>query len=408
MNLWSVGLDFRTAELELRGRAAAKDSSLYEILAKEATEALWISTCNRVEFFAVSIHSPEELISAWIRNAKLDDEARDHFLIYRNDACLNHLFRVTASLESMVVGETQITSQVKRAYDEATHARRIGAILHRCCQRAFKVAKRVRSQTEVGRLAVSIPSIGVKLAEKVLGDLTQTKVGMIGLGEIGRVAAEHFFTVQPKKLMLYNRTEAVARQLATSLSTDQTRAEAFSSIDPLVENCDILVNGVDAPLFERRHLEVWQNRSGPLLILDLAVPPQIPLMDLSNHYIYRVDDLKKIAEENSRLRAQELEKAEQIIREETASCWRSLQSIHVGEILGEVQARADQWTASEIQELKARLPHLNAADWNEIEKMAKRLSSKVLQDPMVGLRSSLQEGEETETLVQFFRSIFRV
>jgi glutamyl-tRNA reductase len=176
----------------------------------------------------------------------------------------------------------------------------------------------------------------------------------------------------------------------------------------MVEHCDVIVNTIDVPIITQTQLDQWKERIGPLLILDLAVPFQIPFLDISNHYIYRVDDLRRIAEENSRLRIQELEKAELIIREEVNSCWHSLQAFDVGELFGQVHARAEDFTSQEIHKLKAKLPHLTASDWDEIHKMATRLSSKVLQDPMVGLRSSLQESEEKETLVQFFRSIFRI
>lgn len=403
-----MGLDFRTADIDLRAKVAAESSAVADFLAKNASESVAISTCNRVEFFVVGEILPETVVAEWIQRSGLSADAREHFSILRDEACLLHLFRVTSSLESMVVGETQITSQVKRAYEEASRTGRIGVYLHRCFQRAFKVAKRIRSQTEVGRLAVSIPSVGVKLAEKVLGSLTETKVGILGLGEIGRVAAEHFSSVQPRQLLLYNRTREVAEHLAQGLRANQSEVAIAETPADLLRHCDIIVNAVDVPLVQASEIDEWRARTRTSLVLDLAVPPQFPLIDEAGHYVYRVDDLRLIADENSRLRSQELEKAERMIVEEMQSAWKSFQSVDLGEILGQVQARADQTASKEIEALKAKLSHLKAEDWVEIEKMARRLSSKVLQDPMVGLRSSLQESEETESLMQFFRSIFRI
>lgn len=406
--LWSVGLDFHSADLELRAKAASKELSLYDRLHDGLLESVWVSTCNRVEIFGVGARSAEECLGRWLEVALLSPSSAAYFKTYDDEECLRHLFRVTASLESMVVGETQITSQVKRAYDDAARMGRSGTILNRSFQRAFKVAKRIRSQTEVGRLAVSIPSVGVKLAEKVLGSLSGINVGIIGLGEIGRVAAEHFSTVQPKSLYLYNRTTSVAEELKAALALEPSAVQIGESVHELAQHCQVIVNAVDVPLVDAKAIEVIKGRDGPILILDLAVPPQIELFDMSSHYVYRVDDLKRIADENNKLRVQEVEKAEGIIREEAAGCWSSLQTLDVGEILKQVQGRARSIKAKELEELKSRLPELSPTHWAEIEKMAERLTSKVLQDPMVGLRSSLQESSETETLVQFFRSIFRI
>ena len=170
-------------------------------------------TCNRVELYGVGNEPPEKVLNQWGKLLDLKEHEKQQFYIYESLEALDHLFRVTASLESMVIGETQITGQVKRAYEKSVQSGLVGPILHKCFQQAFKVAKRVRRETEVGRLAVSIPSIGVKLAEKVLGNLSNKTIAVLGLGEIGRNAAEHFATVQPQKLILYNRTRKVAEEV---------------------------------------------------------------------------------------------------------------------------------------------------------------------------------------------------
>lgn len=412
MSLFVISLDFHAANMDLRGRAVPQDPRVLNEILNPLSEKVWLSTCNRVEIYGVENQnvesSPYQRVETWIKLCRLDPEAAKAFQIHKGQDAYEHLFRVTASLESMVVGETQIQGQVKRAYDDAIAQKNVGVILHRAFQRAFKVSKKIRSQTEVGRLAVSIPSIGVKLAEKIVGNLDQQSVGILGLGEIGRTAAEHFASVQPKEIYLYNRTGSVAEDLAQRLKDQKVSASCLKSPQDLPTSVNILVSAADAPLISKDDLLKRDATGDSFFVLDLAVPSQIPSISLNHGYIFRIDDLQKIAEENSSLRRQELVRAEKMIEQEITQLMESENLKSLDETLRDVSQKTTLMTESELQALRLKLPHLSEADWKEIEKMARRLSSKVLQDPMVELKSLSKQGEESETLVQFFRSLFRI
>lgn len=415
MKIFAVGLDFKSAPLELRAKATCREKDFARGIAPDAQEYVWLSTCNRVDIFAVGDVVPDSVLSRWVDRLGLSDQERKCFHIYEEEAALNYLFRVSSSLESMVVGEVQITGQLKRAYDESIKGGHVGPILHRCFQKAFKLNKRIRSQTEVGRLAVSMPSVAVKLAERILGSLTPRTIGVIGLGEIGRVAAEHFASVQPRKLLLYNRTVQVAEELAEKLKKESVNVAVVSSVDSLLNESDVIVSAADAVVVSSAQLQKLDKKSRDKFLVDLSVPPSIEIEDRSRQhlFIYSVDDLKKIADENNQLRQHEMQKANALVDDELASCWRAVQAMRISEgglqaVIQSLSSKADQLTQSELDELRRRLPDLSPQQWEEIEKMARRLSSKLLQDPMGELRLKMESQEEPESWMKFFKELFRI
>ncbi|MDB5039184.1 MAG: glutamyl-tRNA reductase [Bacteriovoracaceae bacterium] len=412
MKLFTVGLDFKTASLELRAKAFSKDAEFAEILAPDCREKIILSTCNRSEIFGIASAEnadlPEAIIDQWLQTSKLQKEERSAFRIYRDQECLSHLFRITAGMESMVVGETQIHGQVKRAYDDGIRLGNVGPQFHKIFQSAFKVAKKIRARTEVGRLAVSIPSIGVKLAEKVLGNLSSKVVGIIGLGEIGTIAAEYFGSIQPKKLFLYNRTKAVAEALHSRLEKEGVHSEVVDSPDSILKEADVIISAVDVLLVKSEDLLKRDREGLPLFVLDLSVPPSVERGTFENIFLYGIDDLQKVARENTSLREQEVTKAEEIIQAEAEKCWHGLRTSSISETFESLAQKVEKLTTEELRELRARLPSISEKEWAEIEKMAFRLTSKVVQDPMMELKSQIQVSGESESLIQFFRNIFRI
>jgi glutamyl-tRNA reductase len=311
-------------------------------------------------------------------------------------------------MESMVVGETQITGQIKRAYETASQKAWVGHNLHRCFQRAFKVAKRVRSETEVGRLAVSIPSIGVKLAEKVLGNLSSKTVAVLGLGEIGRIAAEHFQSLSPQKMYLYNRTFSKAQEFANNLSGKNIEVEVVPGVGHILHEADIIISAVDAVLLDNAKLKKLEARGKPTFILDLAVPASVGKHRANNLYYFGIDDLKKISDENNKLRSQEVLKAYALIESEVEDCWKTLSASSLSETFEKLAHKAQGLAENELNLLKAKLPDISDEDWGEIEKMAKRISQKCIQDPMRELKQHVQSSKDSEGIVAFFRNIFRI
>lgn len=408
VTFYTIGLDFRTASLDLRVKAGAVAESLIHRFVAAGEEALAINTCNRVEICVLSSRFAEDLLNEWLQMAGLGKSESSKFQTRQNQEALRHLFRVASSLESMVVGEAQIVGQVKNAYQLAQARGWPGPILHRCFQSAFKVAKKVRSDTEVGQFAVSVPSIGVKLAEKIFGNLSEKTVGVLGLGEIGRIAAEHFGSVIPRKLLLYNRTQEVASSYAEKLGHREVDVVVQDSVEPILKEADVVVSAVSAPLLGEKQLAQMAEQGRRILILDLGVPPSVSDSYAADIYLYRVDDLEEIARENSRLRLQELERAEILIEKEVEQCWKSLETLSLSETFERLSAKVKDLQEKELEALKNRLSNISEEDWREIEKMSRRLSSKILQDPIVELKSRLENTEEKETWLHFFRNIFRI
>lgn len=408
MKLWVIGLDHHRAHLDLRVRASLEGqlNTLQSI--ERLSSYVLLSTCNRLEFYSVDEKRQMEFFEAWCDEAGVTAEEQSLFYRYQGEDALHHLMRVCGSLESMVLGENQIHGQVKKAYQEASDRGSLDPVLHRSFQTAFRVAKRVRSETEIGQFAVSIPSVGVRMAERIVGALQEKRVGIIGLGEIGRVAAEHFSSVLPKEVLLFNRTEEKAKHLARSLCAEGIKARA--SLDPkeILQTCEVIISTTPVSIFSEQELKENLGKRSSAFILDLAVPPSLPERVSDWAYLYRVDDLKKISEENNRLREQELLRAEQIIHSELKKNRSQIEALDLQETFQRLSEKVDEIRVSELTSLKIKLGDLSPEQWDEVEKTTRRLAQKILQDPMRELRTRLERDAEKESLIQFFRNLFKI
>ncbi len=407
MTLKILGIDFTTAPLEVRAKAAPREEKFLEVLALDWPEKALLATCNRAEFIGIGDESLDAVLNRWKDMANLEGADLPLFKKYTDQDALAHLFRVVSGMESMVVGETQIAGQVKKAYELAVKSGFAGPSLHKVFQCAFKAAKKIRAQTEVGRLQVSVPSIAVKLAEKVLGSLSSKSVAVLGLGDIGRVAAEYFGSVQPKHLYLYNRTRSVAVELSDKLQKEGIQSEIYDDLDSLILRADVIVSAASAMILDSEKIKAVDSRGLPIFVIDLSVPPSIEKIDVKDIFLYNIDDLKKISEENSALREQEVEKAEMIVQSEVRQCWSALQVANVSQTFDQLKKKVDTLKEAELVSLKSKLGGVSPEAWQEIEKMAARLSHKILQDPMIELRNQIEAGS-SESLLRFFRDIFRI
>ena len=401
MSFWIISVDFKRASLEERARATL-NAAQAERLLSPLFERIWLVTCNRVMLIACSSEGPEESLLSWGKEADL---SRDRFQVFEGKAALDYLFRVVASLESMVVGENQITGQFKKAYEEAQTQGFVRRKLHRVSQSALKVAKRIRQETEIGRLAVSVPSIGVKLAEGVLGDLSQMSVGVLGAGDMGRLAAEHFSTTAPKQLFVYNRSPERAQTLVDSLLREGVRALVLKEWTELITQADVLVVAVDGLRIQREDLLSRLGNRESLFVLDLSAPPVVERFSDSRVLIYGIDELKRIAEENVDIRQRELERALEFVRQEVERVAADANQEQLRQTFQELSLKVEGLRKRELDALKAKLPSLSESDWREIELMSRRLADKIVQDPMSELR---KQGEEEETWLHFFRKLFKI
>ncbi len=408
MKLLAVGLDFRSGDLDLRVKMLNLKKENLRLLYSEASELLFLGTCNRVELYCCGNLTAEEVLGRWARVCGIESELLPRFFVYEDLEVLKHLFRVTSSLESMVVGESQILGQVKQSYEEAARMGTVGAGLHKIFQRALRIAKKVRTETDVGRFPVSIPSIAVRLAEKVVGVMTSRRVFIAGLGEMGRLAAEYFASIGPCEILLYNRTQAVADEMMKKLRKEGVAVRVVDQIADGMKDSDVLVSAIDGIKIDRSVLDTFIKASGPRFVLDLSVPPSVDVVRSDNIFYYTVDDLQKMAAENSQLRTQELAKANEMITTEAERIWRELRSHNLKQAVADLEKKVSELRSEELNQLKIRLKDISEEDWAQIVKTSERLTSRVLKDPLMQMRLDLESSESAEPLIHFFRNLFKI
>jgi glutamyl-tRNA reductase len=322
VNIVCFGLSHQTAALEVRERFAFPELALPEALARlttvpEVTEGVIVSTCNRTEFYVTG-----ELTgcsaAAFFKRFYRDFRAEDERYLFRfvGSECARHLFRVASGLESMVVGETEIFGQIKRAYQYATRAETTGGLLNRLFQKSFQVAKQVRSSTAITRGGVSVGSVAVDVAEQIFGDVVGRKIMIIGAGETSAKTAKAFQSHGAEQIFVSNRSFDRAEALATLTGG---RAIHFHGWETEFRDLDILVSSTAAPhsiITFDKFSTFWRARQHrPLLMIDLAVPRDIDpaVQNLDGVYLYDLDSLRAMAERTLSVRKQESEKCGQMI-----------------------------------------------------------------------------------------------
>ena len=324
MNLFCVGISHHTANVETRERYARGPDIGAALRERGCVEALVLSTCNRVEVYGVAERAiASETIAAHLlpgAASQVTDDAAA-FYRYEGDECVQHLFRVACGLDSMVVGETEVLGQAKQAYATARESGGAGPLLHRLFQRAFRVAKQVRTNTDITRGAVSVGSVAVELAGKIFGDLKQRKVLVLGAGDTSERTARALASRGVTDLRVTNRSGERAEQLAALIGG---RSVAFDGWEGQCREVDILISSTaaDEPLLTRAKLapilrERWDR---PLFIIDIAVPRDVApdVNDIDGVFLYDIDSLQSIAEQSLTLRRQQTAAAEQIIAEHVA------------------------------------------------------------------------------------------
>jgi glutamyl-tRNA reductase len=324
MKVFCVGLSHHTANVETRERFGRSVETEHRLRENGCAEALVLDTCNRVEVYAVA-ESPirtDEIAKCVARN--FDHEISSDtstFYRYEDGDCAHHLFRVTSGLDSMVVGETEVLGQAKKAYEAARASGTAGPYLHRLFQRAFRVAKQVRSNTHITRGAVSVGSVAAELAGKIFGDLKKCSVLLLGAGEASERTARALLSRGVSNLQVSNRSVERAQELAGLVRG------SVVPFDRWFEHChtvDILITSlaVEAPLLTCQNFEAVAARraSSPLFIIDIAVPRNVDpaVNDLESVYLYDMDALQLVAQQALTMRRQQVGAAEEIIAEHVA------------------------------------------------------------------------------------------
>jgi glutamyl-tRNA reductase len=324
MNLFCVGLSHHNADVQTRESFAGHAETDRILQSCGCNEALLLSTCNRVEVYAAAENfiSTEQIVRCLARTHTVDvDGPLEVFYRYEAAGCVRHLFRVASGLDSMVVGETEILGQAKKAYEAARMAGAAGRYLHRLFQRAFRVAKHVRTHTEITRGAVSVGSVAVDLAQKIFGNLSKCKVLVLGAGETSERTVRALISRGVSDLRVSNRLLARAQALASAVSG---RAIPFEDWSSQCGEIDILITSTssEVPLLRREELgPILRDRiDRPLFIIDIAVPRDVTpdVNSLDGVYLYDIDSLQSIAEQSIATRRQQVAAAEEIIAKHVA------------------------------------------------------------------------------------------
>jgi glutamyl-tRNA reductase len=327
MPLIVIGLSHHSSPVTVRERFAFADAAVPEALQKLratgiVTEAVILSTCNRVEIYAAS-DLPERQAMSELRRFLLEhhrypDPIGGEIYAYGEQETLEHLFRVACGLDSMVLGETEILGQLKKAYETALERQHTGGRLNKAFQKAFNVAKQIRSQTTIQRGSVSVGSVAVELARKIFSSLREHQVMIIGAGETGEKTARALLSRGAHSIIVSNRSHQRAVELARELEGRAIRFEDWAVEFPRI---DILISSTAAPhyILDRARLEplMKTRRNRPLLLIDIAVPRDIDpdVNFLENVYLYNIDDLQAIADDSLQQRREEAARCEAIIRE---------------------------------------------------------------------------------------------
>ena len=415
MQLALVGLSHKTAPVEIRERLAFETERLGEALRSLASyegisEALILSTCNRVEILASSLENEplRDFLCAWHR---VPPESVAHYLYtYRDSDVIRHLFRVASSLDSMIIGEPQILGQVKEAYRTAADAGTIGSEIGSLMDRALVVAKRIRTETGIAHAAVSVSYAAVELARKIFGDLAGKSVMIIGASKMGELAARHLRRAGVSMVLVSNRTFDHAVEMARLFDG---AAVPFDQLGDHLDRADIVISSTGAPHFvitrpeAERVIRLRKNK--PVFFIDIAVPRDIDpaVNEIDNVFLYDIDDLQQTVDENMRERLDEASRAEEIIDHEVLSFCHRQQAREVGPTIAALKESVERIRRDVIERHRRHLGSLTPEQQEALDRITQSIVNSLLHQPISELKV-LARNPEGHKYAQFIRKIFNI
>jgi glutamyl-tRNA reductase len=419
--IYLFGLNHRTASVEVREKFALADfNPLREGLISldgPITEALVLSTCNRVEILCVGSSSVKDVenkvLNIWAGFCKADiNLLQKNMYFYQDLEAVEHLFTVASSLDSMVLGEPQILGQLKDAYRKAVEEQTAKVIINRLLHKSFSVAKRVRTETAVAANAVSISFAAVELAKRIFGDLSKHSAMLIGAGEMAELAAIHLLNNGVQEILVVNRTLERAKELATRF---QGRA---ACLDNLYENLlfvDIVISSTGAPstIIQAKDIRkiLKKRKHRPIFFIDIAVPRDIDpdVNQVDNVYLYDIDDLKEVVEENLANRKAEAEKARLIIAQEVEKFAQWLRSLDLNPTIVDLLSRGEAIARSELKRtLRGLKKDVDEKTYKAMETLALSLAKKLYHEPIMFLKRRAREEENAQKFIDLIRRIFNL
>lgn len=418
MSIVLVGINHKTAPVEVRELLAFSDQACSEGLralvdGEVVREGLIVSTCNRVEILSATTSDKVELGTQ--RIADFLDSARNlppgfltkHLYSHTNDEAIRHVFRVASSLDSMVVGEPQVLGQVRHAYSVAVEAGTAGRVLNRLIHHTFRVAKRIRNETGIAASAVSISYMAVELGKKIFDSLKGRTVLLIGAGEMAELSARHLVNGGVSRVLISNRTQESAERLATEFGGETVQ---FEQLGDFMHEADVIICSTGAPNYivtepmMRKAVERRRNR--PSCLIDISVPRNIDpaVGNVSNVFVFDIDDLESVICSNIREREREAERAELIVQSEVMQFQQSLRVMDIGPTIGALRQRMQELARAEMDRQRKKLGTLTPEQEQAVEALLMSTVNKISHPVLNQMRRSY-ESSDSDT-VQALRDIF--
>ena len=406
MRIVLIGMNHKTAPVEIRERLQIDCGDGGPVLAEllgipEVREVLVLSTCNRVEVLArvadgeATVERLKEFI---FRQGNLDAAELERCIyVHRDREAVRHLFRVAASLDSLVMGEPQILGQVKEAYRRAVDHRATGVLLNRLVHHALRAAKRVRTETGIAGNAVSVSYAAVELAKKIFGGLHGKTILLVGAGEMSELAARHLLKQGVERILIANRTYARAEEMAAAF---QGAPVAFDHLSEVLTEVDIVIASTGAPGYvvtaEMVAAALRRRRNRLLFLIDIAVPRDIDPAagEIENVYLYNIDHLQDVVDANRETRRAEAAKAEEIVAEEVALFEAWFNALAVVPTIVALRGKMEGIVRGELEKSARWLGGLPEEDRLRIEGLAASVVNKILHDPITGLKEESREKDE--------------
>lgn len=419
MKLWITGLNHRTAPVSVRERLAFTPAELEHALEElksrpGVVEGMILSTCNRVEV-AVTADDGADVrnsIESFLSESKHLDKTglQPHLYGYEGRDAVRHIFRVAASLDSMVVGEPQILGQLKSAYSFAKDRGTVTGLLDAVVTRAFGVAKRVRTETDIGVSAVSISYAAVELAREIFGSLKHQRVMLIGAGKMSELAARHLLRSGVQEILVTNRTESRAKELAALVHGSIVPFEHYKA---RLKDVDIVITSSGAPdyLLHKQEMKdiIHARRNRPMFIIDIAVPRNVApdVNEVDNVFLYDIDDLQRVVDENLKGRMDQAVEADKIVAEEVDRLEIWMRTRHVGPVIASLQEHLEQIRQAEIDRVRGKLGALTPQQEQAIEMLTRGIVNKIAHGPISQIRKHAGADNGTAVL-DAIRNIFRL
>jgi glutamyl-tRNA reductase len=414
MNICLVGVNHRTAPVAIREKAAIRAGKLnvaLQLLRSHVSPGVILSTCNRTEVYTVtnSDSRAEAAVLAFLRTHLDVPDATllKHTYILNDEATVKHLFRIACGLDSMIVGEYEVLGQVRQALEAAEEARMVNLPLRHLFQSAIRTGRRVREETEISKNALSVSSVAVDLAAKVIGDLASCKMLAIGAGEAGRLAAKAAKDRGVSRITVASRTRERASKLAAALGGLPV---SMNNLVEELESCSLVVACADAPhyLLDVHQVETAMRHRPelPLVIIDIAVPRNVTpaVAQIDNVFLYNIDDLTQVSEQNRKQREGETRKAAEVIATEMIEFtvwWRALKARPV---VSALMKKAEGIRSTQLSKTLKKMRPLTDEELDNLAAMTKSIVTKILQDPIHHLKANANsDGEYAEMISELFR-----